>query len=169
TRISRHGTYGTHSRKTTRRLLDRTTHAIQAVQALSSPAGELLYAVLICLPLKGLEVAFGHVRLFGAQGPMPESSNPSSQARHRNVLLALESFDDPTHAARRDVPAWFFDLGQSRLQLVQIGTLIWIRLLPLAVADHRGHTSRGQRGNSNSGHDLRSWLRHNRSSGLAEG
>jgi hypothetical protein len=40
--------------------------------------GELLRAALICLPLKGAEVALGYGRLLGAQGPMPEAGNPLS-------------------------------------------------------------------------------------------
>ena len=51
---------------------------LQPVQALASPAGELLRATLICLPLEGLEVALGYDRLLGAQGPMPEAGNPLS-------------------------------------------------------------------------------------------
>lgn len=46
--------------------------------ALVSPAGELLCAVLICFPLKGLEVALGYDRLLDAQGSMPKAGNPSS-------------------------------------------------------------------------------------------
>jgi hypothetical protein len=51
---------------------------LRPVQGLASPARELLDAALICLPLKGLEVAFGYDRLLGAQGPMPEGGNPLS-------------------------------------------------------------------------------------------
>ena len=51
---------------------------LRPVQALTSPAGELLRAPLICLPLKGLEVALGYDRLLGAQGSMPEGGNPLS-------------------------------------------------------------------------------------------
>jgi hypothetical protein len=42
------------------------------------PAGELLSAALICLPFKGVEVALGHGRLLGAQGPLPKAGNPLS-------------------------------------------------------------------------------------------
>jgi hypothetical protein len=41
-----------------------------------SAAGELLRAALICLPLKGVEVALGHGRLLGAEGAVPEAGNP---------------------------------------------------------------------------------------------
>lgn len=39
--------------------------------ALASVAGQLLRAALVCLPLKGIEVALRHVRLLGAQRPLP--------------------------------------------------------------------------------------------------
>src|SRR5215510_12227137 len=56
----------------------RSRDLCQPCQALVSPAGELLCAVLICLPLKGLEVALGYDRLLDAQGSMPKAGNPSS-------------------------------------------------------------------------------------------
>jgi hypothetical protein len=64
--------------------VDRPDHVAAAGQVprpalvLAAPVGGLLCAALICLPLKGLEVALGYGRLLGAQGPMPEAGNPLS-------------------------------------------------------------------------------------------
>jgi hypothetical protein len=43
-----------------------------------SHISELLRATLICLPLKGFEVALGYDRLLGAEGPVPKAGNPLS-------------------------------------------------------------------------------------------
>lgn len=60
-----------------RRLCRHKLGGVPAVlNVLASPAGELLRAPSICLPLDGVEVALGRGRLLGAQGPMPPAGNP---------------------------------------------------------------------------------------------
>jgi hypothetical protein len=128
----------------------------------ASPAGQRLRAALIRLPLKSIEVALRYTRLLQAQSPTTEAGDPLLQLRHRNAPIAVEVCEDPTNGGCRDVLVRLFHVVQPGLQLIEMGALLRIRCLPLAIANDRCRAGRRERGHGYAGQHPGGHLRQSR-------
>jgi hypothetical protein len=78
-------------------------------------------------------------------------------------VISMEVLDDSTYLGWRDVLVRFFDIVQPSFQLIEMGALIGMGRLTLAVANDRGYSGCRQRTNGNAGQHSRGRLRHSRS------